>query len=82
MREISNATDEQSRGIEQIALAVSQMDALAQQNASLVEQSAAATRSLQSQSDNLIASMAVFQLEEALTALPGEQDMETQSVAA
>lgn len=82
MREISNATDEQSRGIEQIALAVSQMDAVAQQNASLVEQSAAATRSLQSQSDYLIASMAVFQLEEALTASPGEQEMETQSVAA
>ncbi|NDL61418.1 methyl-accepting chemotaxis protein [Acerihabitans arboris] len=64
MREISSATDEQSRGIEQICLAVSQMDAVAQQNASLVEQSSAATRSLQAQSRQLTNSMAVFQLEE------------------
>ncbi|HEY0208758.1 methyl-accepting chemotaxis protein [Acerihabitans sp.] len=63
MREISNATDEQSRGIEQISLAVSQMDAVAQQNASLVEESSAATRSLQAQSQQLAKSMAVFQLE-------------------
>jgi methyl-accepting chemotaxis protein len=63
MREISNATDEQSRGIEQISLAVSQMDAVAQQNASLVEQSSAATQSLQSQSQQLITSMALFHLE-------------------
>ncbi len=63
MREISNATDEQSRGIEQISLAVSQMDAVAQQNASLVEESTAATRSLQAQSEQLAASMALFQLE-------------------
>jgi len=82
MREISNATDEQSRGIEQIALAVSQMDAVAQQNASLVEESTAATRSLQSQSDNLIASMAVFQLEEAPIVAPRVQEEEQQAAAA
>lgn len=62
MREISSATDEQSRGIEQVCLAVSQMDAVAQQNASLVEESSAATRSLQAQSQHLASSVAVFQL--------------------
>ncbi|WP_413725535.1 methyl-accepting chemotaxis protein [Sodalis sp. RH16] len=65
MKEISNATDEQSRGIEQVSLAVSQMDAVAQQNASLVEQSSEATRSLQSQSQHLTESMSLFHLEEA-----------------
>ncbi|MEA9393074.1 methyl-accepting chemotaxis protein [Acerihabitans sp. TG2] len=82
MHEITNATDEQSLGIEQIALAVSQMDALAQQNASLVEESTAATRSLQAQSDDLIASMAVFQLEATQTSLLEVQEMKTQVAAA
>ena len=51
MREISAATREQSSGIEQVNLAVAQMDQVAQQNAALVEESAAATRSLEDQAD-------------------------------
>lgn len=42
MGEIESASDEQSRGIEQISLAVTQMDQVTQQNASLVEEAAAA----------------------------------------
>lgn len=60
MKEISNASQEQSRGIEQVNLAVTQMDEMAQQNATLVEQAAAATRSLEEQSQQLVQSMAVF----------------------
>ncbi len=41
MGEIASASDEQSRGIDQVALAVSEMDRVTQQNASLVQQSAA-----------------------------------------
>ncbi len=45
MREIATASQEQSRGIEQVNIAVNQMDETAQQNAALVQQSSAATRS-------------------------------------
>ena len=38
MAEISSASDEQSRGIEQVSLAVSQMDSVTQQNAALVQE--------------------------------------------
>lgn len=62
MREISAATREQSNGIEQVNLAVAQMDQVAQQNAALVEESASATRSLEEQAQALAQSMAAFKL--------------------
>jgi methyl-accepting chemotaxis protein len=63
MREIASASQEQSRGIEQVNIAVSQMDETAQQNASLVQQSSAATRSLEEQSRELLEAMASFRLQ-------------------
>ncbi|KFC07207.1 methyl-accepting chemotaxis protein I [Trabulsiella guamensis ATCC 49490] len=63
MREIASASQEQSRGIEQVNIAVSQMDETAQQNAALVQQSSAATRSLEEQSQELIEAMASFRLQ-------------------
>jgi methyl-accepting chemotaxis protein len=65
MREIASASQEQSRGIEQVNIAVSQMDETAQQNAALVQQSSAATRSLEEQSQELIEAMASFRLQSA-----------------
>ncbi|MEW5290685.1 MULTISPECIES: methyl-accepting chemotaxis protein [Erwinia] len=62
MKEISSASQEQSKGIEQVNLAVTQMDEVAQQNAALVEQAAAATQSLEEQSQQLVQSMAVFKI--------------------
>lgn len=62
MKEISTASQEQSRGIEQINLAVTQMDEVAQQNASLVEEAASATQSLEEQSQQLVHTMASFRL--------------------
>ncbi|HAZ54774.1 MAG TPA: methyl-accepting chemotaxis protein, partial [Franconibacter helveticus] len=52
----------QSRGIEQINLAVAQMDSVTQQNAALVEEASAAAHSLKEQSQLLNASVAVFKL--------------------
>lgn len=63
MREIASASQEQSRGIEQVNIAVSQMDETAQQNAALVQQSSAATRSLEEQSQALTSAMASFRLQ-------------------
>ena len=65
MREIASASQEQSRGIEQVNIAVSQMDETAQQNAALVQQSSAATRSLEEQSRELLEAMASFRLQSA-----------------
>ena len=62
MREIASASQEQSRGIEQVNIAVIQMDETAQQNAALVQQSSAATRSLEEQSRLLMDAMATFRL--------------------
>ena len=60
VREIASASNEQSSGIEQVNIAVSQMDEAAQQNAALVQESTAATRSLEEQSQQLVAAMATF----------------------
>ena len=62
MREIATASQEQSRGIEQVNIAVNQMDETAQQNAALVQQSSAATRSLEEQSRELMEAMSSFKL--------------------
>ncbi|WP_244142812.1 methyl-accepting chemotaxis protein, partial [Paraburkholderia phenoliruptrix] len=53
MGEISAASAEQSTGIEQVGLAVAQMDEVTQQNAALVEQAAAAAASLDEQAARL-----------------------------
>jgi methyl-accepting chemotaxis protein len=65
MGEIAASSHEQSSGIGQVALAVTQMDAIAQQNAALVEQATAAAHSLESQGYALRSSVAMFKLQEA-----------------
>lgn len=73
MGEISSASDEQSRGIEQVSLAVSQMDSVTQQNAALVQESATAAAALEDQSEQLRQAVAAFRLngkEKAVTPRP------------
>lgn len=65
MTDISNASVEQSVGIEQVGLAVSQMDEVTQQNAALVEQAAAAAESLEEQALQLAQAVAIFKLSAA-----------------
>ena len=60
--EITCASSEQSTGVAQIGQAVSRMDESTQQNAALVEQSAAAAQSLKDQAQQLVGSVAVFKL--------------------
>jgi len=60
--EISSASNEQSSGVAQIGEAIRQMDTSTQQNAALVEQMAAAANSLNSQSTDLVQTVAVFNL--------------------
>ncbi|RKF40857.1 methyl-accepting chemotaxis protein [Paraburkholderia fungorum] len=62
MGEIAAASDEQSKGIDQVGQAVTQMDEVTQQNAALVEQAAAAAQSLDDQAKKLHTAVSVFRL--------------------
>ena len=59
---ISHATQEQSTGIAQVGTAVNQLDEVTQQNAALVEESAAAADSLRQQAGDLVRAVGVFRL--------------------
>lgn len=63
MGEIASASDEQSRGIDQVGLAVAEIDRVTQQNASLVEESAAAAAALEEQASRLTQAVAVFRIQ-------------------
>ena len=63
--EISAASSEQSTGIEEVNLAITQMDEVTQQNAALVEQAAAAAQSMQEQAANLASVVSIFKLDAA-----------------
>jgi len=62
--EISEASREQSSGVSQVGEAVTQMDRATQQNAALVEESAAAAMSLQQQAQQLVQAVATFKLQQ------------------
>ncbi|MBI3727995.1 MAG: MCP four helix bundle domain-containing protein [Burkholderiales bacterium] len=63
MSEITAASQEQSAGIEQVNLAITQMDEMTQQNSALVEQAAAAAESMQEQAGALAQAVSVFKLD-------------------
>jgi methyl-accepting chemotaxis protein len=65
MSEITAASTEQSAGIEQVNLAITQMDEVTQQNAALVEEAAAAAESLEEQAQNLSVAVATFKVDES-----------------
>ncbi|WP_437217191.1 methyl-accepting chemotaxis protein [Pectobacterium sp. LFLA-215] len=62
MGEIASASDEQSRGIEQISRAISELDTTTQQNAALVMESSISANSLEEQSAILESMVANFRL--------------------
>ena len=62
--EITAAASEQSDGIGQVNQAVNQLDQMTQQNAALVEESAAAAQSLRDQATRLVGAVRVFKLTE------------------
>jgi methyl-accepting chemotaxis protein len=64
MGEISAASTEQSTGVAQVGGAIAQMDQATQQNAALVEQSAAASESMKVQAQQLVQAVAAFKLDQ------------------
>ena len=66
--EIARATAEQASGLDEVNTAVAQMDEMTQKNAALVEESTAASRSLEEQAGHLRQQMAFFALDRASAA--------------
>ncbi|OAM51354.1 chemotaxis protein [Methylovorus sp. MM2] len=64
VHEISNATDEQTRGISLINDAITNLDQMTQQNAALVEESAASAESLMQQAHSLGQVVGLFKTDE------------------
>lgn len=60
--EISSASREQREGVSQVAASVTAMDQATQQNAALVEESAAAAESLRNQAQQLVTAVSFFKL--------------------
>jgi methyl-accepting chemotaxis protein len=68
MGEITSASQEQTSGIDQINMAISQMDQVTQQNAALVEEASAASEAMQEQAAKLALVVSVFQLDNSKVA--------------
>lgn len=73
MLEIAAASDEQSRGIEQVGQAITEMDNVTQQNASLVEEASAAAASLEEQAARLTEAVGTFRLQGAAKPRPAQK---------
>ncbi|CAE6688925.1 hypothetical protein R69619_00135 [Paraburkholderia nemoris] len=69
MGEIAAASTEQSRGIEQVNQSITQMDEVTQQNAALVEEAAAASKSLEDQGRQLNQAISLFRLDASSASL-------------
>ena len=80
MSEISAASREQTAGIEQVNQSIAQMDEATQQNASLVEEAAAASEALRHQAARLAQSVSLFSLGSAREEI--EEATVTQAVPA
>jgi methyl-accepting chemotaxis protein len=68
--EVANGAREQGAGIAQISQAVQQLDKMTQQNAALVEQTAAASSAMREQALGLVGQVSHFRLPERMQAPP------------
>ncbi|PHZ84073.1 methyl-accepting chemotaxis protein [Paremcibacter congregatus] len=64
--EIANASAEQTQGIDEVNVAIAEMDDMTQQNSSLVEQSTAAARLLERQAAEMQRLMSFFKIGDAM----------------
>ena len=65
IEEIADASREQTTGVEEVSITVSQMDEMTQQNAAMADRSAAAARSLTEQSETLVELVRFFTTRDA-----------------
>ncbi|PQZ75865.1 MULTISPECIES: methyl-accepting chemotaxis protein [unclassified Brevundimonas] len=79
--EIVASSQEQSSGLQQVNVAVNQMDQVTQQNAAMVEEATAASHSLAQDARELDRMMGQFSLEDAAMDARGQQRMLERAVA-
>ncbi|MCP5197087.1 MAG: HAMP domain-containing protein [Gammaproteobacteria bacterium] len=79
--ELATASREQSEGIEQVNQAITQLDRVTQQNAALVEQTAAASHSMGDQAQTLQQLMAFFKLDHTAILTAANSNIATSEVA-
>ena len=82
MAEITHATHEQTGGIEQVNQSIGLMDEATQQNAALVEESAAAATSMQEQAAKLAQVVGVFKLDTQAVARAAPKAAPVRAIAA
>ncbi|WP_368940029.1 methyl-accepting chemotaxis protein [Proteus mirabilis] len=75
MQGISLASEEQRLGVEQIAVAINQMDTVVQQNASLVDLAASSTMMLNDKAQVLMDNVAVFNIDDLETEPEQKQEL-------
>ena len=80
-REISASSQEQASGLQQVNIAVNQMDQVTQQNAAMVEEATAASHSLAQDARELDRMMGQFSLDDAAMDARGQQRMLERAVA-
>jgi methyl-accepting chemotaxis protein len=68
--EIASASAEQASGIDQVNKALTQMDEVTQQNSALVEQNAAAAKTLEQQAGTMAERVEFFRIDESASAAP------------
>ncbi|CAO5679185.1 MAG: hypothetical protein HEEMFOPI_01238 [Holosporales bacterium] len=74
--EIAGASEEQTSGLEQINVAISEMDHMTQANAAFVEKSTASADLLNQQADDLMAMMKFFTFNQSLEEINKKEDAE------
>ncbi|WP_394778210.1 methyl-accepting chemotaxis protein [Undibacterium sp.] len=80
--EIASASQEQTAGLDQINRSIIEMDNMTQQNASLVEEAAAAAESMQQQAGNLVNAVSVFKIDGTHAATATVQKLQPRRAAA
>jgi len=79
--DIASASNEQATGIEQVGKALSQMDAVTQQNSALVEENAATAKTLEHQAHAMDERVAFFQIDDGVAAGQNVAPVETKRAA-
>lgn len=83
INEIAASSSEQKQGINQINIAVTEMDTMTQQNAALVEETASASEEMANQAQDLISMVEKFKISEnrkTTTAMSGKSRIHLKSV--
>jgi len=74
---IATSAREQSTGLQEVNIAINQMDQVTQQNAAMVEETSAATHKLSGEADSLVRLVAGFKVTGARNAVPVAARLET-----